>query len=103
MEHAFTLPHIYQFPVVVQGISRLIWRRFLIRRAVSLATLHAALQNVFAWSDMHLHHFHINGKEYGCERVGGRHFEDARVTCRLASYACTAGALHLGGLYLQML
>jgi hypothetical protein len=76
MEHAFTLLHIYQFPVVVQGISRLIWRRLLIRRAVSLDTIHAALQNVFAWSDVHLHHFHIRAKEYGCARVGGPHFED---------------------------
>jgi hypothetical protein len=76
MEHAFPLPHIYQFRVVVQGISPLIWRRILIRSDMSLATLHATLQIVFAWSDVHLHHFRIHGKEYGCARVGGPHFED---------------------------
>jgi hypothetical protein len=91
MEHAFTLLHNHQFRVVVQSISRLIWRCLFMRRAMSLATLHAAPQIVFAWSDVYLHHFHIYGKEYGGERVGGRHFEDARVTCRMASYACTAG------------
>ena len=91
IEHAFTLLHIHQFRVVVQSISRLMWHCLLMRRAMSLATLHAAPQIVFAWSDVYLHHFHIYGKEYGGERVGGRHFEDARVTRRLASYACTAG------------
>jgi hypothetical protein len=43
---------------------------------MSLATLHAALQIVFAWSDEHLHYFRIHGKEYGCTRLGGPHFED---------------------------
>jgi Plasmid pRiA4b ORF-3-like protein len=56
MEHAFTPPNVYQFRVVVQGISPLIWRRLLIRSDMSLATLHAALQIVFAWSDVHLHY-----------------------------------------------
>jgi hypothetical protein len=69
-------PSIYQFRVVVQGISPLIWRRLHIRSDMSLATLHAALQIVFAWSDGHLHYFRIHGKEYGCARVGGPHFED---------------------------
>ena len=76
MEHAFTSPHVYQFRVVVQGISPLIWRRFLIPSDLSLATLHATLQIVFAWSDVHLHHFCIHGKEYGCARVGGPSFAD---------------------------
>jgi hypothetical protein len=76
MEHAFTAPHVYQFRVVVQGISPLIWRRFLLRSDMSLPTLHAALQIVFAWSDVHLHHFCIHGKAYGCARIGGPSFED---------------------------
>jgi len=42
---------------------------------MSLATLHAARQIVFAWSDVHLHYFRIHGKEYGCARLGGPHFE----------------------------
>ena len=55
----------YQFRVVVQGISPLIWRRLLIRSDMSLTTLHTTLQLVFAWSDVHLHYFRIHGKEYG--------------------------------------
>jgi hypothetical protein len=31
----------------------------------TLAHLHAILQILFAWSDEHLHSFHIHGKEYG--------------------------------------
>ena len=32
---------------------------------MTLAHLHALLQIVFAWSDEHLHSFHIHGREYG--------------------------------------
>jgi Plasmid pRiA4b ORF-3-like protein len=58
MEPSCIPPHIYQFRVVVQGISPLIWRRLLIRSELSLASLHATLQIVFAWSDTHLHASH---------------------------------------------
>ena len=72
-------PCIYQFHVVVQGISPLIWRRLLVRSDMSLATLHAALQVVFAWSDTYLHSFHIHGKAYGTPRLDGPHIDgDAR-------------------------
>jgi Plasmid pRiA4b ORF-3-like protein len=76
MEPLYIPPSVYQFRVVLQGISPLIWRRLLIPSDMSLATLHATLQIVFAWSDVHLHHFRIHGKEYGCARVGGPSFED---------------------------
>ena len=76
MKYAFTPPNIYQFRVVVQGISPLIWRRILIRSDMSLATLHTTLQLVFAWSDVHLHSFRIHGKEYGCARLSGPYFDD---------------------------
>ena len=75
MEQAITPPHIYQFRVVVQGISPLVWRRLLVCSDMSLATLHAILQIVFAWSDVHLHYFHIHGKEYGSTRLGGPSFD----------------------------
>ena len=79
MEQAITPPHIYQFRVVVQGISPLIWRRLLVRSDMSLATLHATLQIVFAWSDTYLHSFHIHGKVYGSPRLDGPHVDgDAR-------------------------
>jgi Plasmid pRiA4b ORF-3-like protein len=75
MELSCISPNVYQFRVVVQGISPLIWRRLLIRSDMSLATLHTTLQVVFAWSDVHLHYFRIHGKEYGCTRPGGPSFE----------------------------
>jgi Plasmid pRiA4b ORF-3-like protein len=75
MEPTLTPLNIYQFRVVVQGISPLIWRRLLIRNDVSLATFHATLQIVFAWSDTHLHCFCIHGKEYGSTRLGGPSFD----------------------------
>jgi Plasmid pRiA4b ORF-3-like protein len=75
MELSCIPSNIYQFRVVVQGISPLIWRRFFICSDMSLATLHATLQIVFGWSDVHLHYFRIHGKEYGCARVGGPSFD----------------------------
>lgn len=72
-------PHVYQFRVVLQGISPLIWRRLLLRSDMSLAILHAALQVVFAWSDTYLHSFHIHGQAYGIPRLDGPHLDrDAR-------------------------
>ena len=56
---------IYQLRIVLRGISSLIWRRVFVRSDMTLAHLHALLQIVFAWSDEHLHSFHIHGKEYG--------------------------------------
>jgi pRiA4b ORF-3-like protein len=58
-------PSIYQLRVVLRGISPLIWRRLLVRSETTLAQLHTILQIVFAWSDEHLHSFHIHGREYG--------------------------------------
>jgi hypothetical protein len=79
MDPLCSLPNVYQFRVVVQGISPLIWRRLLIRSDMSLATLHTTVQIVFAWSDVHLHSFRIHGKEYGSARPGGPGFDgDAR-------------------------
>ena len=79
MEPSSVPPHVYQFRVVLRGISPLIWRRLLIRSDMSLATLHAALQIVFAWSDEYLHTFCIHGHAYGIPRLDGPHLDrDAR-------------------------
>jgi hypothetical protein len=75
VERSYIPPNVYQFHVVVQGISPLIWRRLLIRSDMSLATLHATLQIVFAWSDVHWHDWRIHRKAYGCACVGGPHFD----------------------------
>ena len=65
MTTATPLLRIYQLRVVLRGISPLIWRRVLVHRETTLAHLHTILQILFAWSDEHLHSFHIHGKEYG--------------------------------------
>jgi Plasmid pRiA4b ORF-3-like protein len=75
MEPTSFLPSIYQFRVVIQGISPLIWRRLLVRSDMSLASLHTTLQIVFAWSDVHLHSFRIHGQEYSSGRPGGPGFD----------------------------
>jgi hypothetical protein len=63
---------LYQLRIVLCGISPFIWRRVLVRRETTLAPLHAILQILFAWSDEHLHRFHIHGKEYGSSGVQTR-------------------------------
>jgi Plasmid pRiA4b ORF-3-like protein len=65
MTTATPLLSIYQLRVVLRGISPLIWRRVLVHSETTLAHLHTILQILFAWSDEHLHSFHIHGKEYG--------------------------------------
>jgi len=67
------LPSIYQLRVVLRGISPLIWRRLLVRSDTTLAHLHTILQIVLAWSDEHLHSFHIHGREYGSSGTPTRH------------------------------
>jgi hypothetical protein len=79
MEPLSIPPSVYQFRMVLQGISPLIWRQLLVRSDMSLATLHTSLQVVFAWSDAYLHSFHIHGKAYGTPRLDGAHIDgDAR-------------------------
>jgi hypothetical protein len=65
MTTSSTLLSIYQLRIVLRGISPLIWRRMLVPGETTLAHLHAILQILFAWSDEHLHSFHIHGREYG--------------------------------------
>jgi hypothetical protein len=75
MTTATPLLSIYQLRVVLRGISPLIWRRVLVHSETTLAHLHTILQILFAWSDEHLHSFHIHGKEYGSSGAptcGGR-------------------------------
>ena len=64
--------NIYQLRVVLRGISPLIWRRLLVCSETTLAQLHTILQVVFAWSDEHLHSFHIHGREYGSSGASTR-------------------------------
>jgi Plasmid pRiA4b ORF-3-like protein len=40
---------------------------------ITLAHLHTILQILFAWSDEHLHSFHIHGREYGSSGANTHH------------------------------
>src|SRR5262249_8543068 len=73
MKHDQPPPMIYQLRIVLRDISPLIWRRLLVHSDTTLAYLHDMLQLLFAWSDEHLHHFHIFGKDYGSNAADTRH------------------------------
>jgi hypothetical protein len=64
-------PNIYQFRVILLGISPIIWRRLLVRSDSTIADLHDTLQITFGWSDDHLHRFIIHGRQYGIAYLGG--------------------------------
>jgi hypothetical protein len=46
---------IYQFRVVLWGVSPLVWRRLLLASDTSIAELHEILKSAFDWSGEHLH------------------------------------------------
>src|SRR5215468_3048961 len=73
MKHDQPPPKIYQLRIVLRDISPLIWRRLLVHSDTTLAHLHHMLQILFAWSDEHLRHFHIFGKDYGSNAADTRH------------------------------
>jgi Plasmid pRiA4b ORF-3-like protein len=49
---------VYQFKVVLRGVSPMIWRRLLLRSDHTIADLHYAIQIAMGWSDAHLNRFH---------------------------------------------
>jgi hypothetical protein len=77
---------VYQFKVVLRGISPLIWRRLLMRSDHTIADLHYAIQIAMDWSDSHLHRFHIHGKEYGVAHEGGVMFADNPEKVQLGDF-----------------
>ena len=77
---------VYQFKVVLRGISPMIWRRLLLRSDHSIAHLHYTIQIAMGWSDSHLHRFHIHGKDYGVAHEGGLTFSDDPERVLLAQF-----------------
>jgi Plasmid pRiA4b ORF-3-like protein len=77
---------VYQFRVVLRGISPMIWRRLLMRSDDSIADLHYAIQIAMGWSDPHLHRFQIHGKDYGVAHEGGILFTDNPEKVQLADF-----------------
>jgi Plasmid pRiA4b ORF-3-like protein len=63
---------VYQFKVVLRGISPMIWRRLLLRSDHSIADLHYTIQIPMGWSDSHLHRCHIQraSRSRGSSRMG---------------------------------
>ena len=72
---------VYQFKVVLRGISPMIWRRLLLRSDHSIADLHYTIQIAMDWSDSRLHRFHIHGKDYGVAH------EDSRTPMTQTAFA----------------
>ena len=66
---------IYQLRAVLNGVSPLVWRRFLLSSETSLADLHKILQLSFGWSGFYLYEFCIHGKTFGSNA------EDPRSVC----------------------
>ena len=56
---------IYQLRAVLNGVSPLVWRRFLLFSETSLADLHKILQLAFGWSEFYLYEFCVHGKTFG--------------------------------------
>jgi hypothetical protein len=77
---------VYQFKVVLRGVSPMIWRRILLRSHQTIADLHYAIQIAMGWSDSHLHRFHIHGKDYGVAHEGGVGFDDNPEEVLLADF-----------------
>ena len=77
---------VYQFKVVLRGISPMMWRRLLLRSDHSVADLHYAIQVAMGWSDSHLHQFHIHGRDFGVEHEGGVGFSDDPAKVHLADF-----------------
>jgi hypothetical protein len=69
----------YQIKAVLNAISPMIWRRFLVRSDTTLAQLHTLLQIAMGWSDDYLHQFRMHGKDYCIPRAHGlEYYRDAR-------------------------
>ena len=62
---------VYQFRILVRGVSPIIWRRVLLPADETLAELHRVIQIAFDYSDTYLHQFRIHGRDYGIHRLGG--------------------------------
>ena len=87
----FEMLCVYQFKVVLRGISPMIWRRLLLRSDHGIADLHYTIQIFHGGSDSHLHRFHIHGKDCGVAHEGGLTLSDdpERVREPRSAATCT--------------
>ena len=82
---------VYQLKIVLRDISPLVWRRVRVTSDTTIADLHAIVQTVMGWEDVHLHQFRIHGKAYGVYRGGGVTFADNPRQVRLADFRLHTG------------
>lgn len=77
--------------IALRGISPMVWRRLRISGNTSLATLHKCIQILYGWDDVHLHQFHIYGKDYGINYAGGFCYSDNPHTVYLDDFFFEVG------------
>ncbi len=77
---------VYQLKITLRYITPLIWRRVLVKSDTTIAQMHSIVQIVMGWEDLHLHLFHIHGKDYGIYRTGGILFADNPHQVRLRDF-----------------
>src|SRR5512135_3267816 len=86
-----TAETVYQLKIHLCGITPVVWRRVLAEANTSVAELHAIIQTVMGWEDLHLHQFQIHGKFYGIHRDGGMTFGDDPHQVQLRDFKLRKG------------
>jgi hypothetical protein len=81
----------YFVKVALRGVSPMVWRRLRIPGNASLAMLHQCIQIINGWDDFNLHQFHIYGKDFGINYVGGLSYSDNVHTVLLDSFNFDVG------------
>lgn len=62
---------VYQFKIILRGITPPVWRRIEVPASYSLWDLHVAIQDVMGWKDYHLHAFRFDDPDgHGRVEVG---------------------------------
>lgn len=70
-----TPTEVYQFRILLKGVSPLIWRHILVTSDSTISDFHYAIQICMGWGDYHLNRFNIFRKDYGVYHDGGVMFE----------------------------
>jgi hypothetical protein len=55
---------VYQLKITIRGIEPAIWRRILVRDAMTLAQLHRVIKESFGWQNYHLYTFSVRDQQY---------------------------------------
>ena len=77
----------YQLKISLQGISPMIWRRFLVPETLTLYELHRLVQIGFDWEDYHLHEFKVGARLFTTQWTGQRHWKEGKQELTLADLA----------------